>query len=93
MEENWHLKSRAIFLEFRDNNAKTIQKYANEHRFEDSIWVLKEYSREIIKDQNDLKVVVVSYFKYMNKKNETISLEDQLKLIKNFPFFFYNEGQ
>jgi hypothetical protein len=62
-EEQWRLRSRALWLEGGDRNTKYFHKIASHNRVKKHIWEINRDDGDIVVDQQGIKDEAVHYFK------------------------------
>ena len=66
-EETWNLKSRAIWLDCRDDNTKIFHAYARGRKAANTIWSLKDEQGEANSSFEDKARICVAHFKNIFK--------------------------
>ena len=93
-EKTLRLKSRAVWLEVGDNNSKFFHHFANHKRVSNSIWELKNKYCIMLGEQSTIMKELVRHFQEIYNQDQSLTLPQQLKVLKNFPnFFSAEEGQ
>jgi hypothetical protein len=84
-EEQWCLRSRALWLSCGDKNTKYFHKYASSNRVKKHIWKIHNGHGNLVTDQNSIKEAVVTFFKDFYKAPTEQVLPDQCKLLDYNP--------
>lgn len=87
-EETWQLKSQAVWIQSGDKNPKFFQNFANHRRISNSIWDLEDQNGNLLSDYDSISSNVISYFKKIFARDNSLSIESQLQVIKLFPRMF-----
>jgi len=90
-QEEWGLKSQTIWLKEGDKNSSFFHNFAKHRIICNSIWNLKTTEGCDISSQEGLKKLAFNHFKNFLKVDERDDFIAELKVIKKFPIFFYEE--
>jgi hypothetical protein len=66
-EDQWQLRSRALWLASGDNNTKYFHNFANHNRVRKHIWEIKGDNDDLVNDSDSLKKEAVLHFKNFYK--------------------------
>ena len=87
----WKLKRRVDWINEGDANTKFFDSYASSRRNSKSIWGLQNHFGERIEDDAQLKHLSVSHFSELYSDGGLTNIEDQLKVVRLFPFMVLEE--
>ena len=68
-EKDWRLKSRATWINLRDNNTRFFHSFASYRRNMNLIWELTDDNGSIVKGQEELQRLEKSHFEKILKKD------------------------
>lgn len=83
-EEDWRLKSRAIWLQIGDENTKFFQQHANGRRTANSIWELTDQHGFVARTQSQLHDLGTQYFTNLDRAPLHVDLPDILHIAQSF---------
>jgi hypothetical protein len=84
-ENQWRLRSRALWLNGGNKNSKFFHTYANANRVKKHIWKIQTGPDNFATDQNTIKEATVHFFKDLYKAPTEQVLPDQCKLLDSYP--------
>jgi hypothetical protein len=90
-EEEWHLKSRALWLRSGDENTKFFQAYAKGRRMTNTIWSLTDPLGNKASSFQDMAQLSTLHFKNLFKEEAHPQIEAILGIIRPFPRFAKEE--
>jgi exonuclease III len=85
VEEQWRLRSRAIWIKSGDNNTKFFHNYASHSRIRKHVWEITDENGYTITEQGAIKEKAVYYFKFFYKAPIIPNTIEQVKVIDLFP--------
>eukprot|EP00253_Pinus_taeda_P026516 PITA_26516 len=86
-EETWRLRSRAIWLQVGDGNAKFFHKFENRRKASNTIWQLPSEDGRLANSHAILSNLGISDFIKMFKSPPGATLLDIIRLVGHFPRF------
>ena len=69
-QEVLRLKSRAIWMEYRDDNTKLFQAFAKGRKQQNTVWELKKENNETTNTFEDLAEIGKNYFENIFKEDQ-----------------------
>jgi hypothetical protein len=84
-EEEWHLKSRCMWLKSGDENTKFFQAYAKGRRMTNTIWSLTDPLGNKASSFQDMAQLSTLHFKNLFKEEAHPQIETILGIIRPFP--------
>jgi hypothetical protein len=84
-EEQWRLRSRALWLTSGDKNSRYFHKFASFNRVRKHIWKINNGHGDIVTEQESIKEATVNFFKDFYKASTAPSMTEQCKLIELYP--------
>eukprot|EP00253_Pinus_taeda_P025314 PITA_25314 len=90
-EEEWKLKSRAIWLKVRDENTKFFHNYAKWRRNTNTIWKLKNEEGREANTFESLSSLGQSHFQNMYADQGEITIAEVIKTAQSFPRYVEEE--
>eukprot|EP00253_Pinus_taeda_P007705 PITA_07705 len=86
-EEEWRLKSRAIWLKAGDENSKFFHNYAKGRRNANTIWKLKDSEGRVASSFEELSILGKNHFQYLFSDPGGISLAEIIRKSQAFSRF------
>ena len=83
-EEIWWLKSRAIWLERRDENTNFFQDFEKGRKIQNTIWGLKNENNEDIISFEGLANLGITHFKSLFKEDNMAIIDEVIRLSQFF---------
>lgn len=83
-EEQWRLRSRALWMTSGDKNSKYFHKIASQNRIKKHIWEIKRQNGELISGQENIKEEAVNFFKGFYKADFKHFTTEHFKLIDSY---------
>lgn len=80
-----------MWIKFGDNNTKLFHNCSNQRRRSNTIWEIQDEGGNIISTWNQLQLEVVEYFKVLYYARKGIYVAHQLRILENYPCFFFIE--
>jgi hypothetical protein len=90
-EEDWRLKSRAIWLKSGDENTKFFQDFARGRKNLNNIWSLNDPTGRRLSSFEDLAQMGCNHFKDLFKAPPRINIQDIIQTALYFPKFVEEE--
>eukprot|EP00253_Pinus_taeda_P006382 PITA_06382 len=90
-EEDWRLKSRAIWLQAGEENTKFFQQHANGYKATNTIWELSDQNGFTAKTHAQLTELGTRHFSNLYRASTIINLPDILRITQNFKLFVEQE--
>lgn len=90
-EEEWRLKSRALWLKCGDNNTNFFHNFTNQRRIHNSIWDFQNELGQTISSQKDLSEAATKHFKKVFDDIGVPRTEAQFKFFHHYPRYFSPE--
>lgn len=87
IQEQWRLKSRAIWLEVGDENYKVFQNYLKGKKNSYTIWEMKKVDGGSANSFADLAALSVYHFKSFFKAPREATITEVIRVSKVFPSF------
>eukprot|EP00253_Pinus_taeda_P008946 PITA_08946 len=90
-EEEWRLKSRAIWLKAGDENTKFFHNYAKGRKIANTIWKLKDPEGRDVSSFEALSTMGKNHFKSLFSDPGGVSLAEIIRTAQSFPRFVERE--
>eukprot|EP00253_Pinus_taeda_P034819 PITA_34819 len=90
-EEEWRLKSRAIWLKAGDENTKFFHNYAKGRKAANTIWRLNDSEGRDVSSFETLSAMGKNHFKSLFSNPGGISLAEIIRTAQSFPWFVERE--
>ena len=92
-EEDWRLKSQAIWIQAGDENTKFFQQHANGRKAANTIWELTDRNGFTASTHDQLSVLGSRHFTNLYRASANINLPEILCITQNFKLFVEQEQQ
>eukprot|EP00253_Pinus_taeda_P030540 PITA_30540 len=87
-EEEWRLKSRAIWLKSGDENTSFFHNYAKGRKSANTIWSLKDEAGRVVKTFTDLSGLGQRHFQRLFSDSGEATIGEVMRTAQCFPSFF-----
>eukprot|EP00253_Pinus_taeda_P001598 PITA_01598 len=87
-EEEWRLKSRAIWLKSGDENTSFFHNYAKGRKSANTIWSLKDEEGRVVKSFSDLSGLGQRHFQSLFSDSGEATIGEVMRTAQCFPSFF-----
>jgi hypothetical protein len=84
-EEQWRLRSKALWLAIGDSNTKYFHNLASHNRVKKHIWDIKAINGELKNDRETLKQEALHYYNFFYKATAGPNIAEKCKLIDYYP--------
>jgi len=75
-EEEWRLKSKALWIKGGDCNTRFFHNFANQRRVQNAIWDIQDEGGSFVNSQQELSTVAASFFGRIFKDPRSTRIED-----------------
>eukprot|EP00253_Pinus_taeda_P028429 PITA_28429 len=86
-EEEWRLKSRAIWLKLGDENTSFFHNYAKGRKSANTIWSLKDEEGRVVKTFTDLSGLGLRHFQRIFSDSGEATITEVMRIAQCFPRF------
>jgi hypothetical protein len=90
-EQEWCIKSRALWIKEGDNNTKFFHQFANYRRNLNTIWEIKDEQGNVAVSFEDKENLGVNFFNNIFSAPPGCPIQEILEVVRKFPIVFSEE--